>query len=140
MSDKADVTWMKDNKALDDKLADRFIQTEKANNVYRLDIKNCSEADSGIYIAKASSGSETSTSSAQLYVHTRKNNSTKIMNFFSLNFFLNSIKVTVDQKNELAESNMPHFVVRLKDTEVLENTFLRFMVKVKGEPHPIVKL
>lgn len=35
------VTWLKDNKALDDVLADRVIQTEAPMNSYRLDIKNC---------------------------------------------------------------------------------------------------
>lgn len=69
LSDKANVTWLKDNKPLDDRLADRLTATEKANNVFKLDIKHCSESDSGIYIAKATNGSETSTSSAQLVVH-----------------------------------------------------------------------
>lgn len=35
------VIWMKDNKPLDDELADRVLQTEAPNNSYRLDIKNC---------------------------------------------------------------------------------------------------
>lgn len=45
-----------------------------------------------------------------------------------------------EKKRELAEINGPHFSIRLKDTEVLENTFLRFMVKVKGDPLPKIKL
>lgn len=35
------VVWLKDNKPLEDKLADRVVQTEAAMNSYRLDIKNC---------------------------------------------------------------------------------------------------
>ena len=48
--------------------------------------------------------------------------------------------VSEEQKRELAEVNSPHFSIRLKDTEVLESTFLRFMVKVKGDPQPRIKL
>lgn len=36
--------------------------------------------------------------------------------------------------------NAPSFLVSMKDTELLENTYLRFMVKVKGEPMPTVEL
>lgn len=48
--------------------------------------------------------------------------------------------VSEEKKRELAEANGPHFSIRLKDTEVLERTFLRFMVKVKGDPQPKIKL
>lgn len=48
--------------------------------------------------------------------------------------------VTADQRANLSETNAPYFTVRLTDTEVIQNTFLRFMVKVRGEPNPIVKL
>lgn len=73
LDNKANVTWLKDNKPLDDRLADRVQPTEIGNNTYRLDIKHCSENDSGIYIAKATNGNETSSSSAQLIVHECKN-------------------------------------------------------------------
>lgn len=68
LDNKANVTWLKDNKPLDDRLADRVQPSEKGNNTYRLDIKHCSETDSGIYVAKATNGNETSSSSAQLIV------------------------------------------------------------------------
>lgn len=48
--------------------------------------------------------------------------------------------VTPEERKERAEKNAAYFVVKLKDTELLENTYLRFMVKVKGEPNPKVKL
>lgn len=47
---------------------------------------------------------------------------------------------TDEEKKSFAEQNTPHFAVRLKDTEIMENTFLRFMVKVVGEPRPKVEL
>lgn len=59
---------MKDNKALNDRLADRVKPQEKGNNVYKLDILHCSETDSGIYTAKATNGTESSTCTAQLVV------------------------------------------------------------------------
>lgn len=48
--------------------------------------------------------------------------------------------VTPEEKKARAEANAPIFLVRLKDTELLENTYLRFMVKVKGDPNPEMKL
>jgi hypothetical protein len=47
--------------------------------------------------------------------------------------------VTAEKRQELAETNAPYFEVKLKDTEVIENTYLTFMVKVKGEPTPKVR-
>lgn len=70
MGDKAEnVIWLKDNKPLDDRLADRISAQELAGNYYRLDIKHCSETDSGLYSAKAANGADSSTCSAQLIVH-----------------------------------------------------------------------
>lgn len=66
--------------------------------------------------------------------------------FFALVFlihlafsFFTSIE-TEEEKKSYAEQNTPYFAVRLKDTEIMENTFLRFMVKVIGEPRPKVEL
>lgn len=50
------------------------------------------------------------------------------------------ITVTEEEKKARAEANSPIFLVRLKDTELLENTYLRFMIKVKGDPNPDLKL
>lgn len=41
---------------------------------------------------------------------------------------------------EVEDKNVPFFLVLLKDTELLENTFFRFIIKVQGEPKPKVKL
>lgn len=45
-----------------------------------------------------------------------------------------------EEKKSLIEQNTPYFAIRLTDTEVMENTFLRFMVKVLGEPRPKIQL
>lgn len=39
-----------------------------------------------------------------------------------------------------AEQNTPHFIIRLTDTEIMEKTYLRFMIKVIGEPRPKIQL
>ncbi|XP_046810938.1 obscurin isoform X2 [Lucilia cuprina] len=109
------VIWLKDNKPLDDVLADRITQTEAAMNSYRLDIKNCSERDTGAYTAKATTGAEVTTCTAQL---------------------------VVGQSAEHDESRTnvaPIFLVSLKDAEMLENTMFRFLIKIMGDPKPKVE-
>lgn len=48
--------------------------------------------------------------------------------------------VTSEERKERNALNAPYFLVALKDTEIMENTYLRFMVKVKGDPNPEVTL
>ena len=62
------VAWLKDNKPLEDPLADRLKFVEGANNSYKMEIIHCRESDSGTYIAKASNGFENATCTAQLIV------------------------------------------------------------------------
>ena len=45
------ATWLKDNKALDDKLADRVKITSK-DALFSLELSNCSPADSGNYTCR----------------------------------------------------------------------------------------
>lgn len=61
------MTWLKDNRPLSDRLADRIIITQE-NNVYRLEIKNVCETDSGTYTARAENDLGVSFSTAQLIV------------------------------------------------------------------------
>lgn len=69
LADAADqVTWLKDNKPLEDRLADRVRKSEPSPNHHRLEIYNCAESDSGLYTARANNGSGTSTCTAQLVV------------------------------------------------------------------------
>ncbi|XP_076762738.1 obscurin isoform X1 [Xylocopa sonorina] len=110
------VQWLKDNKPLDDRLADR-VTASATGKTFRLQLQNVLESDSGIYIARAMNSEGQSTCTAQLIVQ----------------------KLTPEEKKARAEANAPIFLVRLKDTELLENTYLRFMVKVKGDPNPEMK-
>ncbi|XP_078034638.1 obscurin isoform X5 [Augochlora pura] len=110
------VQWLKDNKPLDDKLADR-VTASAIGKTFKLTLQNVLESDAGIYIARAMNSEGQSTCTAQLVVQ----------------------KLTPEEKKARAEANAPIFLVRLKDTELLENTFLRFMVKVKGDPNPEMK-
>ncbi|XP_029048165.2 obscurin-like isoform X4 [Osmia bicornis bicornis] len=110
------VQWLKDNKPLEDRLADR-VSASATGKTFRLQIQNVLESDSGIYIARAMNSDGQSTCTAQLIVQ----------------------KLTPEEKKARAEANSPIFLVRLKDTELLENTYLRFMVKVKGDPNPDMK-
>ncbi|XP_039228488.1 obscurin isoform X7 [Drosophila yakuba] len=109
------VTWLKDNKPLEDRLADRITQTAAPMNSYRLDIKNCSETDAGTYTIRAQSASETTTVSAQLAVGQAPGH------------------------DETKTNTEPAFLVSLKDAEMIENTLFRFMIKIIGDPKPRVK-
>lgn len=62
--------WLKDNKPLDDKLADRIkiTSTEKS---FKLEITNVIVSDSGIYTARAANGEGNATCTAQLVVENR---------------------------------------------------------------------
>ncbi|XP_011878155.1 PREDICTED: muscle M-line assembly protein unc-89 isoform X5 [Vollenhovia emeryi] len=110
------IQWLKDNKPMEDKLADR-VTTTLADNTCKLEIQNVHESDSGIYIARALNTNGEATCTAQLVVQ----------------------KLSPEEKKARAEANGPIFLVRLKDTELLENTYLRFMIKVKGDPNPEIK-
>ncbi|XP_014485518.1 PREDICTED: muscle M-line assembly protein unc-89-like isoform X3 [Dinoponera quadriceps] len=110
------IQWLKDNKPMEDKLADR-VTTTLADNICKLEIQNVHESDSGIYIARALNTDGEATCTAQLIVQ----------------------KLSPEEKKARADANAPIFLVRLKDTELLENTYLRFMIKVKGDPNPEMK-
>lgn len=47
---------------------------------------------------------------------------------------------SAEERKSYAQQNTPFFAVSLRDAEIIENTFLRFMVKIIGEPTPKVKL
>uniref|UniRef100_A0A336L6B8 CSON000837 protein n=1 Tax=Culicoides sonorensis TaxID=179676 RepID=A0A336L6B8_CULSO len=111
------VEWLKDNKPLGAELAERVVKKDEGNNTYSLEILRCTVKDTGLYTAKAVHGLENSTCTAQLIVDK-----------------------TLDDDSLSDDSGCaPQFTVELRNTEVIENTFLTFMVKVKGEPKPVVK-
>lgn len=68
----SNMQWLKDNKPLDDRLADRVITKENDDLTYSLEIQHCREQDSGIYTARAINGTENASCTAQLIVETRK--------------------------------------------------------------------
>lgn len=106
-------------------------------NYYQLNIKHCAESDSGLYTAKAcNSNSDSATCSAQLIVHESKLVMSIVLSNYIKPFFLE----TPEELKAIADQNTPHFIIRLHDTEVMENTFLRFMLKVNGEPRPKIQL
>uniref|UniRef100_A0A182J430 Muscle M-line assembly protein unc-89 n=1 Tax=Anopheles atroparvus TaxID=41427 RepID=A0A182J430_ANOAO len=113
----SNMQWLKDNKPLEDRLADRVITKENDDLSYTLEIQHCREEDSGIYTARAINGTENASCTAQLIVET----------------------LTPEQRKAMSESNSPVFSIQLKDTEVIEKTYLTFMVKVKGDPSPKVR-
>jgi len=63
------MTWLKDNRALEDKLADRvFISSHDDNTRFILEMQHCRESDTGIYTARATNVVGSATCTAQLVV------------------------------------------------------------------------
>lgn len=58
---------------------------------------------------------------------------------YNFGFFV-AILVSEEEKKSYAERNTPYFAIRLTDTEIMDKTYLRFMVKVIGEPRPQIQL
>ncbi|XP_052748804.1 obscurin isoform X5 [Galleria mellonella] len=116
-SESVKVTWLKDNKPLTDRLMDRVNISSKNDGNHKLEVQHCREDDSGIYTAIAENVKGTSHCTAQLVVY----------------------ELTPEERKAKNALNAPYFLVALKDTEILQNTYLRFMVKVKGDPNPEVK-
>ncbi|KAG5881050.1 hypothetical protein JTB14_033964 [Gonioctena quinquepunctata] len=112
-------TWLKDNKVLnsDENLSGR-IQAAACDkgHEFKLTIKQVKEEDGGIYTAVAQNTNGKTTCSAQLVVH----------------------ELTTEERASRATTDKPEFLVSMKDAELLEDTYLRFMVKVAGEPNPDV--
>ncbi|KAK9877930.1 hypothetical protein WA026_020153 [Henosepilachna vigintioctopunctata] len=111
------LTWLKDNKPINEngKMSGRIqFTTCEETNEYKLSIKQTREEDSGIYTAVATNEKSVAKCSAQLIVH----------------------ELTTEERADRLANDHPEFLVALKDTELLENTYLRFMVKVAGEPNP----
>lgn len=99
-----------------------------------------SESDTGLYTAKASNGADASSCSAQLIVRESKSQTKNIAKQTFIYSTIFTISESEEEKKSFAEQNTPYFAIRLTDTEVMENTYLRFMVKVVGEPRPKIQL
>jgi hypothetical protein len=63
------MTWLKDNRPLEDKLADRVLISSQDNNTkFKLEVQHCRESDSGVYTARATNEVGTASCTAQLIV------------------------------------------------------------------------
>ncbi|XP_035445105.2 obscurin isoform X5 [Spodoptera frugiperda] len=111
------VTWLKDNKPLTDRLMDRCSISLENDGGFKLELKHCRESDAGVYTAIAENLKGNAHCTAQLVVQ----------------------ELTAEERRERNALKAPYFLVALKDTEIMENTYLRFMVHVKGDPNPDVK-
>ncbi|XP_028138821.2 obscurin isoform X8 [Diabrotica virgifera virgifera] len=113
-SKPASFAWLKNNKPISN--ADSRIQVSYNEKTHecKLSIKETTKEDSGMYIAVAKNEKGESTCSAQLVVH----------------------ELTTEERAAKSSTDKPEFLVSMKNAELLEETYLRFMVKVAGEPHP----
>jgi len=112
------ATWLKDNKPLDDKLADRVKITSK-DALFSLELSNCSPADSGNYTCRITAqGGETATCSANLEVH----------------------NLSAAEKKQREESSQPVFLVKLKNTEFIKDSAASLMLHCRGNPMPEIQI
>ncbi|ODM95048.1 Muscle M-line assembly protein unc-89 [Orchesella cincta] len=117
------ITWLKGNRPLEDKLADR-VKIESKGAVHSLTILNVNDNDGGLYTAKVcelvgkdGDISEPVSCSAVLVVH----------------------ELTPEERaQKIAERDSPQFLVKFKDTELLKHTTVNFMFLIKGNPEPEV--
>lgn len=72
MEEKSKVIWLKNNKPLEDKLADRINSLSHNDTRYRLEILGAHESDAGTYTARAVNESGASSCSALLLVEKSK--------------------------------------------------------------------
>jgi len=112
------ATWLKDNKPLDDKLADR-LKVQSKDNLFSLELSNCTTADSGQYTCRVTaSGGETATCSANLEVH----------------------NLSAAEKKQREESSHPVFIVKLRNSEFIKDSVASFMIHCRGNPTPDIKI
>ncbi|CAH0545686.1 unnamed protein product [Brassicogethes aeneus] len=118
-SEPSSFMWLKDNKYLseDAEMSGRIQATKcEQRHEYMLKITQARVEDSGMYSAIAMTDTWRASCSAHLIVH----------------------ELTTDERQERELTDHPVFIVSMKDAELLEDTYLRFMVKVAGEPNPEV--
>ncbi|XP_057667147.1 obscurin isoform X13 [Diorhabda carinulata] len=107
-------TWLKNNKQIIDSNSRIQASVNDKTNEFKLTIKEATKEDNGMYIAVAKNDKGESTCSAQLIVH----------------------ELTTEERAAKSSTDKPEFLISMKDAELLEETYLRFMVKVAGKPHP----
>ncbi|XP_075733476.1 obscurin isoform X5 [Rhipicephalus microplus] len=119
--EKPTIHWLKDNIPL--KRSAR-VQTTEEEGKYKLHINDASTEDSGMYTVIASNSEGTTSCSAPLYVKPAL-----------------SVSKPDSRPTSPGGTILPHapvFKVRMKDTELLEGTSVRFQLVVRGCPEPEV--
>jgi hypothetical protein len=112
------ATWLKDNKQLDDALADR-LKIQSKDNLFSLELSNVTAADSGQYTCRVTApGGETATCSASLEVHS----------------------LSAAEKKQREESSHPVFIVKLRNTDFIKDSVASFMIHCRGNPTPDIKI
>jgi len=112
------ATWLRDNKPLDDAMADRVKISSKGNQ-FTLVLMSCRPEDSGQYTCRVTAnGGETATCSANLEVH----------------------NLTPAEKKQREESSHPTFIVKLRNSELIKDSASSFMIHCRGNPTPDVKI
>ncbi|KAJ8950645.1 hypothetical protein NQ318_010845 [Aromia moschata] len=106
--------WLKDNKPINGNGPTVQTTYSELDHEYKLIINKARKEDAGIYTAIAQNQSGKSSCSAQLIVH----------------------ELTTEEHVDHAVTDKPEFLVSMKDAELLEDTYLRFMVKIAGDPKP----
>ena len=117
-------------------------------NHFTLELPACSAEDSGQYTCRVSdaAGSANITCSAQLEVHQRERLSAEVIRnqvcglTTLYNEFVDRISVSAAERQEREASNHPVFISKLKDSEMLKESTSSFMLHVKGNPNPEMKL
>lgn len=115
------------------------ITEDKENNLYKLQLNKVIMSDSGTYTVKAENDLGESTSTALLFVENRKS-ICLFLNEININYKTWIFSVSADEKKARAKANAPIFAVKLADTELLENTHARFMIEIKANPLPKLRL
>jgi len=111
------ATWLKDNKPIGEELAAR-VKIVAKENVFTLSFDKAQAGDKGTYACRVTNANgEATTCSAQLEVHT----------------------LSAAERKEREASNLPVFMVKLKNAELIKDSTSSLMVHVKGNPNPDVK-
>ncbi|KAI5693209.1 hypothetical protein M8J75_011082 [Diaphorina citri] len=111
----ASVLWLKNNKPIPLSYGDRYFPSSSSDQVHHtLHIMGVRESDEDSFTVRASNED-----GAVSYCTTR-------------------LTVEHDHQEDSPDGS-PKFLIGMKNTAVLEKTFLRFMVKVSGSPKPEVK-
>jgi hypothetical protein len=111
------ASWLKDNKPLDGKMADKAKITAK-ENVFSLELSGVQSGDSGQYSCRVTDGNQvTITCSANLEVH----------------------GLSAAEKKARQDSQAPVYLVKLRESDLILESTAALMVHVHGNPNPAVE-